>query len=225
MQQPIEMGDYGLARVDPDYGYDDDLNGKVVYYDDDTFGCEDVELSQEDQDKLRKEGRCLVDPDLKCGDREGDFNCHFPQAICYPGDPYVNNVYIVLDMEALLPVNEAHACLGLPVNNFHVRGPDKGVGWFYAVQLSPSLHPQRIKLGYSWNLPSRFRSYLTSNPEAILAGAWPCTSSDEGSALTHAAMHLPCQRIRNSEVFDALHVQQFLDGLEAYFKNRLAPGV
>ncbi len=222
MQEPIEMGDYGLARVDPDYGYEDRLSGRVVYYDDDALGCEEVDnLNDEVRAQLRKEGRCLVEPELKCGDHEGGSGCrcHYPKAICYPGDPWVIDFYHVLDLEALLPVKDESACLGLPVNNFHVRGPDKGVGWFYAVQLSPTLNPQRIKLGYSWNLPSRFRSYLTSNPEAVLAGAWPCTSAEEGSALTHAANHLSCHRVRNSEVFDALHVQQFLAGLEAYFKK------
>ncbi len=60
---------------------------------------------------------------------------------------------------------------------------ENGDGYFYVIQLIPELAPNRVKLGFAADVPSRLQAHRTSAPTAQAIKAWPCKRSWEIAAM------------------------------------------
>ena len=56
-------------------------------------------------------------------------------------------------------------------------------GVFYIIQLAPDLDPNRIKFGFTANLPARLAQHKTTAPTCALVRWWPCRKSFERVAI------------------------------------------
>src|SRR5262249_43225910 len=56
-------------------------------------------------------------------------------------------------------------------------------GWFYLIQLEPSLDPGRFKLGFSVDLDGRLQKHRCAAPFASYLKHWPCRRGWEQAAM------------------------------------------
>ncbi len=91
------------------------------------------------------------------------------------------------------------------------------LGHFYAVQLLPELVPDRIKLGFSTNVPDRLRQYRMANPEARILNVWPCLKQHEWLILQQAEAW--GTRVGAREVYNVTDLQSFIQNIDAYMKG------
>ncbi len=90
-----------------------------------------------------------------------------------------------------------------------------GAGFFYVVQLLPTLQPGRVKLGHATDVEARLGSYRTVCPEACIVGRWACRKSWEAAAI-RAATAGQADRI-GQEVFLAEDVDAVVAAAERFF--------
>ena len=199
----VEPGEYGLVRINPDYGLQERFD--ILVYDDECSACDS--LSDEER-KLRKPGKCLICEELPCpmlDESDDQCECAFPEAYCLSIDPDENDC-ISFPHEFLIPYD-------------YPLGPrtKDGVESFYMVQLDPRL--PRFKLGFSKRVHGRVSTYRCANPEAVLIGSWPCKRNMEEEAFNRIVSMNLGVRIECSEVFDVMELGKLIAFLTEFFQN------
>lgn len=98
----------------------------------------------------------------------------------------------------------------------YANDPSTREGWIYAVALDPSVHPFRVKVGFTArHVAHRLATYRTSNPLAVALGVWDADLQTESRV--HA--ELP-RRIGTSEVFVADDVESLLAAVDRIIERR-----
>lgn len=127
-----------------------------------------------------------------------------------------NQLMIALLLEDAEAVKEMRSSEGYAANP---DAPERVIppdwGHFYIVQLVPELDPKRIKLGFSSNIQSRFRSHRVSAPTAKLLGTWDCKRGWEQAAISSVTRD-GCELISN-ETFTYDNVMELENRAEDFF--------
>jgi hypothetical protein len=87
-------------------------------------------------------------------------------------------------------------------------------GVFYVIQLVPEALPNRVKVGYTDNLPKRLAEHQTAAPTARVLGSWPCKRSWDYAAMDSITRD-GCVWVLN-EVYEG-QVEGFLSRAAAFF--------
>lgn len=127
-----------------------------------------------------------------------------------------NQLMIALSLEDAETVRKMRSGEGYKVDP---AKPERAIsldwGHFYVVQLVPELDPKRIKVGFSSNIQSRFRSHRVSAPTAKLLGTWNCKRSWEQAAIASVTRD-GCKLISN-ETFTCDNVAELENRAEDFF--------
>jgi hypothetical protein len=92
------------------------------------------------------------------------------------------------------------------------RMDDSLFGWFYVIQLLPKAAPNRVKMGWTKDVPRRMQTYKVICPLARLLRKWPCHLDDERLVISLLTDGYGCSRIGYSaEVFDIDAVDNLLE--------------
>ena len=92
-----------------------------------------------------------------------------------------------------------------------------GYGFFYAVLPDPELRPNRIKLGFTTSLETRFATYKTTNPEMKLLKSWPCRQSWETAAIEALTNTEDCKFVAG-EVYDYDDLEKAITRGDLFFE-------
>ncbi len=87
-------------------------------------------------------------------------------------------------------------------------------GWFYIIQLEPTMDPGRIKLGFAIDVEQRLRSHRTSAPFSALVQRWPCKALWEKTAID--CISTECERL-HTEVFRTQNLHATTDLADSFF--------
>ena len=98
---------------------------------------------------------------------------------------------------------------------YSVGVPANGGGFFYVIQLLPSLAPNRVKLGFAISIEARLQSHRTAAPTAELIKAWPCKRSWETAAIA-SVTRIECQLL-SGEVFDCESLDTLVSRCDEFF--------
>lgn len=93
----------------------------------------------------------------------------------------------------------------------------QGYGFFYAVLPDPELRPNRVKLGFSTSLETRFATYKTTNPEIKLLKSWPCRQSWEPAAIEALTNTEGCKFVAG-EVYDYDNTEEAITRGNLFFE-------
>lgn len=197
-----EQGAYGPVLVEDGDGF------RLGLYDDDAPPCSEDEWDEDVETEAESEepGRWCREYDKFCGPA-----CEEEWAVVvYPMPPTwtAADSCIVVPRDALCNAPVGARSAG------DLVAAVKGSGFFYAVLLAPELSRTRVKFGYSDNVPRRLASYRTSNPTAVLVGAWPCLSGAESNALAVVSRQ---GRAVGGEVYECDDFDGVVRDLDSFF--------
>lgn len=88
------------------------------------------------------------------------------------------------------------------------------VGFFYLVQLEPTLDACRFKVGFATNMPERLRALRCSAPYASVVKKWPCRRLWERTAID--CVTTGCEQL-HTEVFRGTLLNEVVDRCEQFF--------
>lgn len=91
----------------------------------------------------------------------------------------------------------------------------KAKGYFYFIQLIPKHDPNRIKMGFAYDVDKRLDNHRITCPELVLMGKWKCRRDLEKSTIKQLTSE-GCQRL-TSEVFDCDDYKLLLKKTEELF--------
>lgn len=97
----------------------------------------------------------------------------------------------------------------------HLTPNSEGNGQFYIIQTIPDIFPNRIKFGFTTNVESRLKSYLTITPTASVLQTWYCKPEWERAAIDSIS-RIGCTPV-GVEVFDCGDIDELLKRSDAFF--------
>ncbi len=126
-------------------------------------------------------------------------------------------------MIATVTIGEAHAIRTEIEQVSSNGGPAEGrpglqatddAGYFYFIQLEPTLDAGRFKVGFTVDLDGRLQKHRCSAPFASYVKYWPCLRAWERTAID--CVTDACERL-HTEVFRSTDIRQPLSRAESFF--------
>lgn len=89
-------------------------------------------------------------------------------------------------------------------------------GWFYVIQLTPDLKPERLKFGFSRRPLNRLDGHRVSAPSAVILKTYPAVWADEVPCIA-SVVNPQCLPL-TTEAFDVDSIERVIAECDRYFE-------